>query len=169
MSMVTSDLESSQEGGEDVDLDGLLPAALCLPHTLSEVREKLLPVLVGHCGERPAKQQDGRVDDGHAQWEGPRDCRALERWPRKDKIFQPTTPLFLPITYSLIHSSSPSHLTFIHKHAQWVMLQRSGAGCTVWLQLLLHTVLVRLLKPRSQQDAVVTVTHGAQERGSCVG
>ena len=72
-------LESSQEGSEDVDLDGLLPGALGLPHTLPKVGQQLLPVLVCHRGERPAEEDNGGVDDGHTQWEGPREGRTLQR------------------------------------------------------------------------------------------
>ena len=76
---VTSDLESGEESGEDVDLNGLLSGSLCLSHTLSEVTQQLLTVLVSHRRERPPEEHHGRVDDGHAQWEGPRNLHPLHQ------------------------------------------------------------------------------------------
>ena len=72
-------LEGSQEGGEDVDLDGLLPGSLGLPHTLPEVGQQLVPVLARHGGEGPAKEDNGGVNDGHTQWEGSGKGGTLER------------------------------------------------------------------------------------------
>ena len=58
-----------------------------------------------------------------------------------------------------------SHLTPVHKDTERVVFEGPGARRTVGLQLLLHTSLVRLLQPRPQEDAVVMVTHGAEEGG----
>ena len=58
-----------------------------------------------------------------------------------------------------------SHLTPVHEDTERVVFKGPGASRTVGLQLLLHTSLVRLLQPRPQEDAVVMVTHGAEEGG----
>ena len=74
-----ADLECSQEGSEDVDLDGLLAAAPRLLDALPEVAEQLLPMFVCHRRERLPEEDDRRIDNGHAEWEWPRDLIALER------------------------------------------------------------------------------------------
>ena len=110
---VSEYLESSQEGSEDVDLDGLLPGALGLPHTLPKVGQQLLPVLACHRGERPTEEDDGGVDDSHAKWEGPGEGRTLQIEGRVMIM-----SLYLQQGYLVPghHSSFPGHHTSFPDH-----------------------------------------------------
>ena len=67
-----------------------------------------------------------------------------------------------------IFLTTKTHLTLVHEDTERVVFQGPRACGTVWLQLLLNTSLICLLKPRPQQDAIVMVTHGAEE-GGCGG
>ena len=65
-----TNLEGSQEGGEDIDLDTLLPSRLGLTNTLLEVRQQLLAMLRRHRGKSLPEQQSSRVDHRDPQGEG---------------------------------------------------------------------------------------------------
>lgn len=49
------------------------------------------------------------------------------------------------------------------------MLKGTGACGRVQLQLFLHIMVVSFLQPGAKEDAVVMVTHGAEEGGGGVG
>ena len=76
-----SDLEAAEDGGEDVDLDGLLARRLGALDAVVEVLQHLQAVLVRHAREHQAEQLHRAVNHRHAQ----------RQWPRHSLILQTIT------------------------------------------------------------------------------